>query len=143
MGRGLVIHQLKAQRMQKDCLKQCLIGLILKKAWILIEWEFGVSVLVVIGLLKLAHLYKERIVCSVSQGGPVHYAFELDWIMKQERGEYPFEFFETVTYAFDLSGYEEWVEYAPKLSLLRQGILDKLSAPLLLVNGLYDSVIPI
>ena len=63
--------------------------------------------------------------------------------MKQERGEYPFEFFETVTYAFDLSGYEEWVEYAPKLSLLRLGILDKPSAPLLLVNGLYDSVIPI
>ena len=42
-----------------------------------------------------------------------------------------------------MSGYEEWVEYAPKLSLLRQGILDKPSAPLLLVNGLYDSVIPI
>ncbi len=42
-----------------------------------------------------------------------------------------------------MSGYEEWVEYAPKLSLLRQGILDKPSAPLLLINGLYDSVIPI
>ena len=93
--------------------------------------------------VKVAHLYKERILCAVSQGGPVHYAFELDWIMKQERGEYPFEFFETVSYAFDLSSYEEWVEYAPKLSLLRQGILDKTSAPLLLVNGLYDSVIPI
>jgi len=42
-----------------------------------------------------------------------------------------------------LSGYDEWVEYAPKLSLLKQGIIDKPSAPLLLVNGIHDSVIPI
>ncbi|MGA2682972.1 MAG: alpha/beta fold hydrolase [Candidatus Bathyarchaeia archaeon] len=93
--------------------------------------------------VKVAHVYRDRIACAVSQGGPVHYAFELDWIQKQEKGEYPFEFFETITYAFGLSSYEEWVEYAPKLSLLRQGILDKPSAPLLLVNGIYDSVFPI
>jgi len=93
--------------------------------------------------VKVAHIYKERIVCAVVQGGPIHYAFELDWIKKQGRGEYPFEFFETVSYAFGLSGYDEWVEYAPKLSLLKQGIIDKPSAPLLLVNGIHDSVIPI
>jgi pimeloyl-ACP methyl ester carboxylesterase len=93
--------------------------------------------------VKVAHVYKDKIVCAVSQGGPVHYAFQLDWIHKQERGEYPFEFFETIAYAFGLSSYEEWVEYAPKLSLLKQGILDKPSAPLLLVNGIHDSVFPI
>ncbi|MGO9388127.1 MAG: alpha/beta hydrolase family protein [Methanobacterium sp.] len=93
--------------------------------------------------VKVAHVYKERIVCAVSQGGPIHYTFELDWIKKQERGEYPFELFETISYAFGLSGYDEWVEYAPKLSLLKQGILDKPSAPLLLVNGIHDSVITI
>ena len=63
--------------------------------------------------VKVAYVYKDKIACAVSQGGPVHYAFELDWIQKQERGEYPFEFFETIAYAFGLSGYEEWVEYAP------------------------------
>ena len=42
-----------------------------------------------------------------------------------------------------MSGYDEWVEYAPKLSLLKQGIIDKPSAPLLLVNGIHDSVFPI
>ncbi|MGD0159890.1 MAG: alpha/beta fold hydrolase [Candidatus Bathyarchaeia archaeon] len=93
--------------------------------------------------VKVAHVYKDKIACAVSQGGPVHYAFQLDWIHKQERGEYPFEFFETIAYAFGLSSYEEWVEYAPKLSLLKQGILDKPSAPLLLVNGIHDSVFPI
>jgi esterase FrsA len=93
--------------------------------------------------VKVAHVYKDKIACAVSQGGPVHYAFELDWMHTQEKGEYPFEFFETVTYAFGLPGYKEWVEYAPKLSLLKQGILDKPSAPLLLVNGIHDSVFPI
>lgn len=93
--------------------------------------------------VKVAHVYKDRIVCAVSQGGPVHYAFELEWIRKQERGEYPFELFETLAYAFGLSSYEEWVAYAPKLSLLTQGILDKPCAPLLLVNGVHDSVFPI
>jgi esterase FrsA len=93
--------------------------------------------------VKVAHVYKDKIVCAVSQGGPVHYAFEPEWIQKQERGEYPFEFFETIAYAFGLSNREEWVQYASKLSLLKQGILDKPSAPLLLINGIHDSVFPI
>jgi hypothetical protein len=93
--------------------------------------------------VKVAYVYKDKIACAVSQGGPVHYAFELDWIQQQERGEYPFEFFETISYAFGLPGYEQWVQYAPKLSLLKQGILDNPSAPLLLVNGIHDSVFPI
>ena len=93
--------------------------------------------------VKVAHVFKDRIACAVSQGGPVHYAFELDWIKKQERGEYPFEIFDTLAYAFGLSGYKEWIEYAPKLSLLTQGILDRPCAPLLLINGIHDSVFPI
>lgn len=93
--------------------------------------------------VKVAHVYKERIACAVSQGGPVHYGFEQDWMQKQDRGEYAFQFFETIAFAFGLSTYEEWVQYAPKLSLLKQGILDRPCAPLLLVNGIYDSVFPI
>ena len=93
--------------------------------------------------VKVAHLYKERIACAVSQGGPVHYAFEPEWMKVQERGEYPFQFFETIAYAFGLSTFSEWAQYAPKLSLLRQGILDRPCAQLLLVNGIHDSVFPI
>ena len=93
--------------------------------------------------VKVAHVYKDKIACAVSQGGPVHYAFQPEWIQKQERGEYPFELFETLAYAFGLSTAEEWIQYVPKLSLLKQGILDRPSAPLLLVNGIHDSVFPI
>jgi esterase FrsA len=93
--------------------------------------------------VKVAYVYRDRIACAVSQGGPVHYAFEPEWMKQQEKGEYPFQFFDTIAFAFGRSGYEEWVEYAPRLSLLKQGILDGPSAPLLLVNGIHDSVFPI
>ena len=93
--------------------------------------------------VKVAHVYKDRITCAVSQGGPVHYAFEPEWVNQQERGEYAFEVHDTLAFAFGKSGYEEWIEYAPKLSLLKQGILDKPCAPLLLINGVHDSLFPI
>ena len=46
--------------------------------------------------VKVAHVYKDRIACAVSQGGPVHYAFEPEWISQQERGEYAFEVYDTL-----------------------------------------------
>ncbi len=93
--------------------------------------------------VKVAHVYRDRIACAVSQGGPVHFGFQPDWIDQQERGEYAFEVYDTLAFAFGKSGYEEWVEFAPKLSLLKQGILDQPCAPLLLINGVHDSLFPI
>jgi len=92
---------------------------------------------------KLAHTHKDRIRAAVDHAGPVHHAFQADWIARAQLGEYPFELAETLAAAFGRSSYEEWVAYAPRLSLLDQGILDQPSAPLLLVNGVKDSVFPI
>ncbi len=92
---------------------------------------------------KVAHTHRERIRAAVNQGGPAHYAFARDWIVKAQRGEYPFELAETLACAFGRSTAEEWVEYSPRLSLLDQGILDRSCAPLLCVNGVKDSVFPI
>ena len=93
--------------------------------------------------VKVAHVFKDRVACAVSQGGPVHYSFQMDWIKKQEFGEYAFEVFDTLSFAFGRAGYDDWVRYAPKLSLLKQGVIDKPCAPLLLVNGLHDSLFTI
>jgi pimeloyl-ACP methyl ester carboxylesterase len=92
---------------------------------------------------KLAHTHKDRIRAAVDHGGPAHYAFEADWIAAAQTGEYPFELAETLAAAFGGSSYDDWVATAPGLSLLEQGILDQPSAPLLLVNGVKDSVFPI
>jgi pimeloyl-ACP methyl ester carboxylesterase len=92
---------------------------------------------------KVAHTHRERIRAAVNHAGPAHYSFEPQWIVKAQRGEYPFELAETLACAFGRSTAEEWVEYSPRLSLLRQRILDRPCAPLLCVNGVNDSVFPI
>jgi hypothetical protein len=92
---------------------------------------------------KVAHTHAARLRAAVNQGGPAHFAFQSDWILKAQRGEYPFELAETLACAFGRSTGAGWVEYAPNLSLLDQGILDRPCARLLCVNGVNDSVFPI
>ena len=92
---------------------------------------------------KLAHTHRDRIRAAADHGGCAHYAFTPEWIAQAQYGEYPFELAETLASAFGRATYEEWVEYSPRLSLLRQGILDQPCAPLLLVNGVKDNVFPI
>ncbi len=92
---------------------------------------------------KLAHTHRDRIAAAVDHGGPAHLAFQPDWIARASRGEYPFELAETLASAFGRATAAEWLDYAPRLSLLDQGILERPSAPLLLVNGVDDSIFPI
>ena len=92
---------------------------------------------------KVAHTHAHRLRAAVNQGGPAHFAFQADWIVKAQRGEYPFELADTLACAFARSTSEQWIDYAPRLSLLDQGILDRPCAPLLCVNGVNDSVFPI
>ncbi len=92
---------------------------------------------------KVAHTHRERLRAAVNHGGPAHYAFTEEWIIKAQAGEYPFELAETLACAFGRSSAEEWVEYSPRLSLLNQGVLGRPCAPLLCVNGINDSVFPI
>jgi len=92
---------------------------------------------------KLAHTHRDRIAAAVTHGGPAHHAFQADWIARAARGEYPFELAETLAAAFGRATAAEWLDYAPRLSLLDQGILERPSAPLLCVNGVDDSVFPI
>ncbi|HUZ71757.1 MAG TPA: alpha/beta fold hydrolase [Stellaceae bacterium] len=92
---------------------------------------------------KLAHTHRDRIAAAVTHGGPAHFAFAPDWIARAARGEYPFELAETLASAFGRTTAAEWLDYAPRLSLLDQGVLDRPSAPLLCVNGVDDSIFPI
>lgn len=92
---------------------------------------------------KLAHTHRDYIRAAVNHGGPSHYAFTSDWIHEAADGEYPFELAETLACAFGRETFEDWIEYAPRLSLLTQGLLDQPCAPLLCVNGVSDSVFPI
>ena len=92
---------------------------------------------------KLAHTHRERIVAAVDHGGPCHLAFEREWIVRAEEGEYPFALAETLAAAFGGATAEDWLALAPRLSLLAQGLLDRPCAPLLLVHGVDDTVFPL
>lgn len=92
---------------------------------------------------KLAHTHAERIRAALNQGGPAHFAFTPEWIARSQTGEYPFELAETLAAAFGLETYDEWAAYAPSLSLLDLGVLDRRHAPLFIMDGVQDSVFPI
>jgi pimeloyl-ACP methyl ester carboxylesterase len=118
--------------------------------WIAERPDFDASRIAVLGAstggywaTKVAHTHRDRIRAAVNHGGPAHFAFTEEWILKAQRGEYPFELAETLACAFGRATGEEWIEYSPRLSLLKQGILDRPCAPLLCVNGINDSVFPI
>jgi pimeloyl-ACP methyl ester carboxylesterase len=92
---------------------------------------------------KLARTHRERIRAAVDNGGPVHGAFEEEWIARAQLGEYPFELAETLAAAFGGATYDDWVRIAPSLSLKRLGLLERPSAPLLAVHGEDDTVFPV
>ena len=118
--------------------------------WVAAQPEFDARRVAIVGAstggywaTKLAHTHRDRLAAAVNHGGPAHYAFQADWIARASRGEYPFELAETLACAFGRKTAAEWIDYAPQLSLLEQGVLDRPCAPLLCINGIEDSVFPI
>lgn len=93
---------------------------------------------------KAAHVFHDRFAGVVNWGGGIHYGFQNDWIKASRfAGSYLTDLIETRAHAFGLTSYDEWVEFAPKLSLLDQGLLDGPHAPMLLINGKDDAQTPI
>jgi pimeloyl-ACP methyl ester carboxylesterase len=93
----------------------------------------------------LAYTEKDRIRGAVMHGGPVHGYFQRPW---QERGlntrEYLFDLFEARAAVYPgVTTREQFLDFGPRLSLLTRGLLDRPSAPMLLVNGARDTQVPI
>ena len=93
----------------------------------------------------LAYTEKERLRGAVMHGGPIHGYFQRAW---QEKGlstrEYLFDLFEARAAIYPrVDTREQFFEFAPRLSLMARGLLDKPSAPMLLVNGEKDTQVPI
>jgi esterase FrsA len=93
---------------------------------------------------KVAHLIPEKLRGAVNWGGGIHYMFQRNWV---EQSRYPdsylMELVETRSRMLGATNDEEYIEGFRVLSLLEQGLLDRPSAPLLLVNGKDDRQCPI
>jgi len=93
---------------------------------------------------KFAHTEEKRLSAVVNWGGPIHYYFQADWVRKSRHApSYICDLGLLRANVFGLSTFEEWIEQAPKFSLLTLGLLDQPSAPMLLVNGREDTQVPI
>ena len=93
---------------------------------------------------KLAVTERARIRGAVVQGGPVHNYFQADWQLPAlGTREYLFDLFPARASIYGVSTLEEFLAYGPRLSLKDGGFLEKPSAPMLLVNGVKDTQVPI
>jgi pimeloyl-ACP methyl ester carboxylesterase len=93
----------------------------------------------------LAYTEKERLRGTVMHGGPIHAYFARDW---QEQGlatpEYLFDLFAARAAIYPgVTTREELFAFLPRLSLVARELIDRPSAPMLLVNGVRDTQVPI
>ena len=93
---------------------------------------------------RLAYLERERIRGAVVQGGPVHEYFQPEW-QKKAIGtrEYLFELFEARAAIYGAKTLDDFLAYGPKMSLKTADWLDRPSAPMLVINGMRDTQVPI
>jgi esterase FrsA len=93
---------------------------------------------------RLAILEKDRLRGAVVQGAPIHGYFQPEWQM-QALGtrEYLFDLFAARASVYGVNTLDEFLAYGPRMSLKNGGLLDRPSAPMLLVNGEHDTQVPI
>ncbi len=92
---------------------------------------------------RLAYTERARLRGAVVQGGPVHDYFQPEWQRKAlGTREYLFELFEARAAIYGAATLDDFLAYGPKMSLVTAGLIDKPSAPMLLINGLNDTQVP-
>ncbi len=95
---------------------------------------------------KLAFTEKDRIIGSVSQSPPIHEFFSPEFLVKNTMGnrEYLFDLAPAFINVFEgANNVDDLARIMPPMSLKTMGILDKPSAPMLIVGGTKDTQVPI
>jgi len=98
---------------------------------------------------RLAHVAADRLKGAVFHGGNIHYGFQKEWLVPAfTTGGATYLFgaqslLEARGRAIGTTTLEEFLDVAPRFSLLTMGLLDKPSAPILGVNGKLDDQAPV
>ena len=95
---------------------------------------------------KLAIVEHDRLRAVVAQSPLVDLGFQRDFVMSRLRGnrEYLFGMASAMEAILDNAKTEDDVaEMFPKLSLVKQGLLGKPTAPMLIIGGVLDTQVPI
>ena len=94
----------------------------------------------------MAYLEHDRLRAAVVRGGPIHEYFQPDWQRKSwGTSEYLFGLKEArmTVYGFKSGEDDQFLTALQAFSLQTRGILDKPSAPMLVINGEKDTQVPI
>jgi pimeloyl-ACP methyl ester carboxylesterase len=93
---------------------------------------------------KMAFVEAKRLRASVVWGGGVHYFFQEDWLRQSTNAEsYLMDHDIARCMAFGVNNLDELAKVFPSMSLKTQGWLEKVSCPMLIVNGKDDLQTPI
>jgi esterase FrsA len=94
---------------------------------------------------KVATTEKDRVIGSVDQGGPVDAYFTREWQMKAlGTREYLMDLLAARSAIYEnVNTLDQFLAIGPHMSLVALDIIDKPSAPMLLINGARDSQVPI
>ena len=98
---------------------------------------------------RMAYVEKDRLKGAVFQGGNVHIGYTREWLVPAfTTGGATYLFgagslLEARNAAMGLKTMEEFLDAAPKLSLVSLGLIDQPSAPILGVNGKLDDQAPV
>lgn len=93
---------------------------------------------------KLAVTERARLRGAVVHGGPIHHYFQPGWLGSSlATGEYLYDYLQAKCAMLGARNLEEMRVRAPAFSLLDSGLLDRPSAPMLVVNGARDTQIPV
>ena len=93
---------------------------------------------------KLAITERARLKCVIAQSPGIHagYVHPMSRDAMLENREYLFGLDQVFTYLYGVKTLEEANEISPKMSLVNQGLIDKPTAPLLIIAGVKDTLVP-
>ena len=95
---------------------------------------------------KMAIVEHTRLRGCSAQSPPIHEFFQKDWLLNHLIGnrEYLFDQVPALMNVYEgVHTVDEMAEFAPKLSLVTQGLLGKPMAPMLILQGALDTQVPI
>ena len=118
--------------------------------WIKTQRDLDSNRVVIVGMsyggywaTKVAHHYADRIAGAVNWGGGIDHFFSREWCLESAAAKsYLMDIGIARARTAGLKTYDEYMNFAPSLSLVSQGLLDRPHAPMLVLNGRHDEQVP-
>jgi hypothetical protein len=87
---------------------------------------------------------RDRLRGAVVHGGPVHHYFCGEWQRRSlATREYLFDFYPALASVYGATSFEDYLARVAPMSLVARGLIDRPSAPMLVANGVKDTLVPI